>query len=119
MPAPRDFSVRVEHQRDGGTVVVVTGEVDLSTGPDLDRALRDATTSASRLVVDLSGCTFLSSSGLRAVLEAEKAREKGSEPIRVVVPDPHLRKVFEIAGVDSLFDLVGQEPGAGSSRAAV
>lgn len=119
MPDPRDFSVRVEPRPDGAAVVVVAGEVDLSTGPELDGALRDAAAIGSRLVVDLSACTFLSSTGLRALIEAEKARPPASPRIRIVVADPHLRKVFEIAGIDSLFDLVDRDEPDSASSAAV
>jgi anti-anti-sigma factor len=113
-----DFAVRVETASTGEAVVSVIGEVDLSNGPELEHALLEAA-KARRLVVDLSGCTFLSSTGLRALLEVDRARGKGAEPIVVVVSDPHVRKVFEIAGVESLFALVDRydAPGLDAGRA--
>jgi anti-anti-sigma factor len=102
---PGDFAVRVERGPDEA-VVHVAGEVDLSTGAELEAALVGAAREATRLVVDLTRCTFLSSTGLRALLKAR--RELGDEPgaVVVVAPDPHIRKVFEIAGVASKFELV-------------
>jgi len=104
-----EFAVRVESRNAGKAVVWVAGEVDLSNGPELEEVLVDAARKASRLVVDLSGCTFLSSTGLRALLEADKVRTGDASTIVVVVPDPHIRKIFEIAGVDSRFVLVDRD----------
>jgi len=116
-----DFSVHVTAGAAGEAVAVVAGEVDLATTPELEQALLDAARRWSRLVVDLTGCTFLSSTGLRALLEADGQRGEGSQRIVLVAPDPHIRKVFEIAGVDAIFELVDHydEPGldAGSSAA--
>jgi anti-anti-sigma factor len=105
VPDRRDFSLDVE-RRAAEVMVAVAGEVDLANGPELEQALVAAVAGTERLVVDLSRCTFLSSTGLRALLQAEKARSEGAPRIVVVAPDPHVRKVFEIAGVASVFELV-------------
>ena len=101
-----DFAVRVAAGAAGEAIVAVAGEVDLATGPELEQALVEAARGDSQLVVDLSACTFLSSTGLRALLQAERARGEGSKRIVVVAPDAQIRKVLEIAGVATLFDVV-------------
>lgn len=64
---------------DGGTVVRVAGEVDMVTSPRLQAALsRLLADRPPTLVLDLDGITFLGSSGLAVIVEAdEEARETG------------------------------------------
>jgi anti-sigma B factor antagonist len=60
------FSLAVRHS-DGGTVVTVTGELDVATAPDLARALADAD---GQVTVDLSATTFADPAALRVLLAA-------------------------------------------------
>jgi anti-sigma B factor antagonist len=110
---PGDFAVRVTAGAAGEAIVAVVGE--------FEQALVEAVRGGQQLVVDLTGCTFLSSTGLRALLEADREREEGARPIAVVAPDPHIRKVLEIAGVDALFELAERydEPGLDAGSRAV
>jgi anti-sigma B factor antagonist len=86
---------------DGTRVVSIRGELDLYTGPHLERALD----SASDIVVDLAECTFIDSTAL-GILLAAKQRLRGSGARLAVVTDDHnIRKVFEITGLDKLFVL--------------
>ena len=58
----------------------VTGELDLATAPRLDEALAGARR-PSVVVVDLSGCTFLDSAGIRTLVGAARpARGRRSWP---------------------------------------
>jgi anti-anti-sigma factor len=114
-----DFFVHAQAGAEGGSVVSVGGEIDLSTGPELEATLLAAAREASHLVVDLTRCTFLSSTGLRALLRARRALADDPSDVIVVVPDPYIRKVFEIAGVESMFVLVDRyEGGSGPPAAA-
>jgi anti-sigma B factor antagonist len=62
--------------------VTVTGEIDASTSPALGSALSVIVAGgADHLVLDLSGVTFLSSSGLSALLQVRSlARSVRVEP---------------------------------------
>ena len=98
---------RVERSSDGGVPgLVVTGEVDVATSPQLRHA-RQAVSEAGHapIVVDLSGLTFIDSSGLGVLVSARNAlRERGSERGIVLrgLPDS-IRKVFEVTGLTGLF----------------
>jgi anti-sigma B factor antagonist len=86
------------------TLLEVTGSVDSATAPDLDRSLQDLLSRGhSRLLVDASQISFISSPGLRALMSAQRrARELGGE-VRLAGPSAQVQKVFEIAGLDQLF----------------
>ncbi len=89
---------------DGAVSVRVTGEIDMSTAPNLRRALLDAVAQASAdVVVDLSGVGFLDSTGLSALVAA---RNRGIEAgVEIVLESPPLRvmEVLEMSGLATVF----------------
>jgi anti-sigma B factor antagonist len=65
------------------TVLELAGEFDLASEPALQRELASAL-SSSTLVLDLSRVTFMDSTGLRLLLEADaRARKNGNRCIVV------------------------------------
>jgi anti-anti-sigma factor len=60
------FSLAVS-RTDAGTVVTVTGELDVATVPELEQALADAD---GHVTVDLSATTFADPAALRVLLAA-------------------------------------------------
>lgn len=93
--------------REGVTHVVLTGEFDLSVVPRVeDELARVEAERPPQLVLDLSGLTFMDSSGLRAVVTAdERARRQGRRFTVVNGPEP-VRRVFQITKVDEIVELV-------------
>jgi len=80
--------------------VVVTGELDLLTSPQLQEALAGliADKRAQRVVADLTGVTFFDSSALNVVLRAQ--RQAGEQDVELaVVPSPAVSRVIELTGV--------------------
>lgn len=102
MASRGDVEVHVEASPDGGaTVVRVAGELDLATSSELDDALEGADL-AGRVVVDLSGCTFLDSSALRVLVQGARAAEAAGGAIALVTNDPGILRVLEIATTDTM-----------------
>jgi anti-sigma B factor antagonist len=95
-----DFDVRSEPLPGGVEAVFVTGELDLATAPRLDEAL--AAVTADLVVVDLSGCTFLDSAGIRALVGAARTLAEADRGLRVVTSDAGILRLLEITGVDTL-----------------
>lgn len=88
-------------------VVMVTGEVDLSTAPRLRQAILDLLTGEPprRVRIDLAEVPLLDSTGVFVLVDSYKqARDRG---IGLVVEHPQqiVRRVLEICG---LFDLLTQ-----------
>lgn len=80
--------------------VHVSGELDLATAPRLEEALADVSTET--LVIDLSGCTFLDSAGIRTLVGAARERSTTGSTLRLVTADPGILRLLEITGVDTL-----------------
>ena len=80
MPEDR-FHVSVDEPSPGWVVVGVAGEIDVATAPELERALADAG-AEKRVVLDLSECQFIDSSGLRTLLGARSAASRPAAHLR-------------------------------------
>jgi anti-sigma B factor antagonist len=93
---------------DGGVCVLsIEGELDLYAEPVFQRALAAALEDGpTKLVVDLTKCTLIDSTGLGALLKANKRFSDGSNVhIDVASPDPSIRKIFEITALNRIFAL--------------
>lgn len=99
---PDEFEVRTERTADGRAVVHVRGELDMATSSQLEEAL-EATSTREPVVVDLSECVFLDSTAVRVLLTAASKQESAGGELTLVAPDARIRRVLEIAGVDTKF----------------
>ncbi len=82
-----------------GVQVVARGEIDLSNAQQVRAALVAAEASnASWIVLDLSAVTFIDSTGLRMLLEAQARSRADSNRLRIV-PSPFLDSLLEISGL--------------------
>ena len=89
-------------QLDGRIYVLsLEGELDLYTGPVFERALTAALADGSgSVVVDLTKCSLIDSTGLGLLVKANKLLNRRGDPrIAVACPDPSIRKVFEITAL--------------------
>jgi anti-sigma B factor antagonist len=104
--AGQRFAVATEQLDDGTPVVCVMGEVDLATVPALEQTLLGAGENRPRaMIVDLTGCTFLDSSGLRALIETRTRLQRSNRPMALVLSNPSVLRIFEISGCDELFEI--------------
>lgn len=86
--------------------LTVGGEVDLVTSPRLVVAGRDALRhGATDISVDLTGVTFMDSSGLAALINLHRAVTRARGRLDVTCPDGPVRRVFAITGTEALFAL--------------
>lgn len=99
------LTVELVRPAKGVTVAVVAGELDLATVPRLEEALEAPVRRADRLVVDLSECSFVDSSGLRALMTARAASESAGGSFALVTSAAGLMRVLAIAGLDSVFEI--------------
>ncbi|GAA2458456.1 STAS domain-containing protein [Streptomyces glaucus] len=87
---------------DGITVVTVRGEIDHHTADPLRQALTPPDGAAGpRTVADLSGVTFMDSSGINALIAAYQAHGEGGR-LRLAGIRPPVLRVLQLVGVDAL-----------------
>lgn len=81
--------------RDGYQIIVITGELDEATAPELDAAI-DGSPEGWPVIVDLSKIVFISSAGIHAVLRDRLRR------IALVCPPGNVLRLFEIVRANHL-----------------
>jgi anti-sigma B factor antagonist len=89
-------------------VVRVVGEVDMSHEDDLRGSLREAVGAESNgIVVDLTECEFIDSSGVRALLLSREAQqsEKGSERLAVAASSEQILRILSVMGLDKVIPI--------------
>jgi anti-sigma B factor antagonist len=102
------FTVEVVNAN-GRAIVSLHGEIDMSCGPALRAALSAAQDGSPDVIVDLSGVTFMDSTGLNALIGAyHHAPEGGS--LGVVGARWAVRRVFDITGLSELLLLGPRRP---------
>jgi anti-anti-sigma factor len=88
-------------------VVAIIGEIDMATAPEVSRAIDATRDDASRVVVDLTGVTFLDSSALNALVHCQRDLAENDIGFRVVSPSDHaVRNVFEITHLTGTLSVV-------------
>ena len=99
------FSVR-RSEISGVPVIAVSGEVDLSTAPELREMLLPFAESSPPLVVaDLTDVTFVDSTALGVLVTSLKHIRAGGGDLRLVVTQPHISKVLDITGLSDVFSV--------------
>jgi anti-anti-sigma factor len=88
----------------GANAIAVTGELDVETAPQLSEEVEIAVWSTvGAFVLDLSGVTFLDSSGLHSLLRARAYLAREDRPLVLVCPPGVARRVLDLASVLDTF----------------
>lgn len=85
-------------------VVVAAGEIDAATAPALREALIVAAELCGKVVVDLSGVTFLDSTGLGVLVGAVKTRS-GHGSMCLAGPTGLVAKVLSVTRLDQVIPI--------------
>jgi anti-anti-sigma factor len=102
----------------GHARVEVSGEVDIAVAPALSTALSTAAHDAEQVIVDLSGVTFIDSTGLHVILTAQDEIHQSKGRL-VLIPGPsQVQRLFEITGVASRLEFA-TDPGDPEADAAL
>lgn len=92
-----EFQANVS-QKGTATLVALSGELDVASSPGLsDELVELIDAGATELVIDLANLAFIDSTGLSAILRANRKLEKGHLVLRE--PTPMVRQVLEITGL--------------------
>jgi anti-sigma B factor antagonist len=105
-------TLSITSQRDGSAHrVVAVGELDLATVDLLERALGEIDDGAQTVVLDLSGLSFIDSTGLRLVLDLNDRYGGEADRLRVVAGSPAVERLLDIVGLRDQLPLVTDEGG--------
>jgi len=99
----------MEYERRKDTVIAhVTGELDHCSAPavrrELDRMIADP--GVKQLVLDLSGMTFMDSSGIGVILGRYREMRRRGGGVAVRGMNPHVEKIFLLSGMNQVIEII-------------
>lgn len=111
------MELKVDPQRVGGWAVLhLTGEIDLATAPTLREHLVGTVDAGDhRVIVDLRDVEFIDSTGLGALIGGLKRVRSLDGALRLICVEPRILKIFEITGLDKVFEIHADVEGAAAS----
>ena len=79
----------------------ITGRLDATTSPNLEKTVCELSDSTLELVFDVTGLEYISSAGIRVLLQAYK-RMRRDAVMRVAGANETVRELLDIAGLSEL-----------------
>lgn len=84
--------------------VALTGRLDTTTAPELEKELKASLDSVTTLVIDMTALDYISSAGLRVLLSAQKTMNKQGE-MKVVHVNETIMEIFEVTGFSDILTI--------------
>ncbi|NTU65960.1 MAG: STAS domain-containing protein [Chloroflexi bacterium] len=87
-------------------VVTVSGRVDSSTAPEMEKSLQSLLDSGrNHLILDLAATDYMSSAGLRVLVAMHKATKKNGGRMCLAQPSARVNEVLDLAGLTPVFEV--------------
>ena len=100
------MKILTSREGDEAVLIEVRGELDAHTVRKFEQTLNDLLAQGhSRLVLDASQMSFISSAGLRVIMFAQREVDKRDGQVRVCGLNAPARRIFEMAGLDEVLHL--------------
>ena len=97
---------RIDEATQGSTTTLtVAGVLELLQGDKLEAAARRLLPEVDRVVIDLSGVTFMDSSGLGALIAISQAAEERGTSLVLRSPPPAVTRIMEMTATESVFTI--------------
>lgn len=97
---------------DGVHTLILTGELDLASGAEVDEAIRCLCASGTRtLVIDMRKLSFIDSTGIKSILEAARLCEEQGHEFRLLPGPGNIQRIFEVTGLDRVLPFAGMSMG--------
>jgi anti-anti-sigma factor len=98
-------------------IVALHGSLDAATSGGAEKRLQSILAQGEqRLVVDMTGLTYISSMGLRVLIIVAKDLQQSGGRLALAGLSPHIHEVFRIAGFTRIFSIF---PTPGEAAAAI
>jgi anti-anti-sigma factor len=105
---PTPFEVKNEAIEDGVRILAVQGELDLNTAPGLEAPLEEALADDDdvSILIDLSGCEFIDSTGIAVIVRAwqrvgKNGSGEGNGDLALCCSNDQVQRLLKITGVES------------------
>ena len=104
---------------EGTQALDLVGEVDVYKAPLLRQAIMDQVdANVKHLLIDLTKVEYLDSTGLGILIGGVKRLKEQGGTLRLVGPSARITRIFEITGLNRIFDVYASEQEALSAGGA-
>jgi anti-sigma B factor antagonist len=101
-----NFDIQTEQLSPEAYVISLSGEVDLYTAPEFKQQLLEVIGQGGKeVVVDFTSTTFIDSTTLGVLVGGVKRLRTNEGRLSLVCSDRNITKIFEITGLDKVFDI--------------
>jgi anti-anti-sigma factor len=101
LPPPLEFNFEVDVKEETrGTVVTVSGELDVASSQTLEQELSKLQGTAT-VVVDLRGLTFIDSTGLGVLVRAHQLAKEQNRRFGLVRGNGQVDQLLNLTGLDT------------------
>lgn len=105
-----NFRISTRTLGDEAPIVELEGEVDVYTAPQLKQQMISLLESGARdMVVDLTKVEYLDSTALGVLIGGLKRMRERDGNLSLICPSARIRRVFEITGLDKIFNIYNSE----------
>lgn len=87
----------------GGKLVRLNGDLDGHTSDQVTKALQELIVPEVRLIIDMEGCPYVSSAGLRTLLTIGKNAKMNNGEMQIINLKEEVRDVMVMTGFSSIF----------------
>ena len=84
--------------------LVLTGRLDTTTAPDLEKEVRESLEGVEKLTFDFAALEYISSAGLRFLLAAQKIMYKQGEMVVKNASD-EVKEIFDVTGFSDILTI--------------
>ncbi len=92
-------------EQDGIAVIALSGDVDLESSPKVRNVLLDYVGAKRPVLVDMSGVTYIDSSGVASLVEAHQSARKSKNTFALAQVSQSAMRVLELARLDKVFTI--------------
>lgn len=96
----------IKQTKDGNKLTIaLSGRLDTTTAPQLEEALASALDGVADLVFDFSQIEYISSAGLRILLNTQKKISAAGGSMKLTGVNDVVREVFEVTGFINILSI--------------
>jgi anti-sigma B factor antagonist len=99
-----------QQTRSGWCVVSIRGRADAETADQLETALKTALEQNPKVAADMAALDYISSAGLRAVIQAARTAQARNVEFAVCSLSAPVQKVFDMSGMQHIVKVHGALP---------
>jgi len=99
------------------SIIALEGEVDVYTAPQLKQQIISLLDNdITKIIVDLTDVAYLDSTALGVLIGGLKRLRERDGSLSLICPNPRIRRIFEITGLDKIFDMYQTQDEARSAE---